>query len=232
MTESLTGNPWTTFDGYLQSLNITLTQATKYFLIHYENAITIYTDEYILEIFYLVADTNAKKYEKLITAYNAEYNPINNYDMTETSNDTRTPDLTSTSTGSASTNGTSKINQSHTMTEIPNNYTDTITRSVNPYDGSGYRDESKNVSITSGSRTNTETYEGNADETHAESESSGTTTQTGTETFAHTLTRIGNIGVTTSQQMIESEIQLAAKMNIFRTIEKDIAKELFIQVWQ
>ena len=55
--------------------------------------------------------------------------------------------------------------------------------------------------------------------------------ETGTETNIHRLTRSGNIGVTTSQQMLESELVLADKMNLFKIIEQDLASKLFLQVW-
>lgn len=40
------------------------------------------------------------------------------------------------------------------------------------------------------------------------------------------MTRAGNIGVTTSQQMIESELKLRAKYNLVRDMINDVAKEL------
>lgn len=46
----------------------------------------------------------------------------------------------------------------------------------------------------------------------------------------HSLTRSGNIGVTTSQQMIESERQLV-RFSLLREIFEDINKELLLSVW-
>ena len=50
---------------------------------------------------------------------------------------------------------------------------------------------------------------------------------TGTETTEHTLTRSGNIGVTTSQQMIESE-RAVANFSALQTFVRDLATYIFI----
>lgn len=224
-------NPWTVFTSILTTLDLDTSAASSYFLIDYQNALTVYTNDYIIRIFYLVYETNKKKYDKLLSVYTATYNPIQNYDMTETSTDIRTPDLESSSESSTSSNVMMKNNQSRTSTDTPNNYTETSVHSVNPYDNSGLRIESENANSISGSRTTTESFAGNADESSTTGTATSTTTTSGTDTNTHTLSRSGNIGVTTSQQMLESEIQLADKMNIFRIIERDIAAKLFLQVW-
>lgn len=224
-------NPWTVFTSILTTLDIDTSAASSYFLIDYQDALTVYTNDYIIRIFYLVYETNKKKYDKLLSVYTATYNPIQNYDMTESSTDTRNPNLQSSSESTTSSTSTIKNNQSRTSTEIPENYTETSVHSVNPFDSSGLRIESENTNSISGTRTTTESYAGNADESDTTGTATSTTTTTGTDTNTHTLSRSGNIGVTTSQQMLESEIQLADKMNIFRIIERDIAAKLFLQVW-
>ena len=174
---------------------------------------------------------NYRKYEKLIDVYEADYNPIQNYDMTETMTDVRTPNLQASTTSAASTSTTSKINQTQTTTDTPNNYQQTSVRSVNPYDDSGMRSESQNVVTDSGSRTTTTAYSGDPDNATSSSTGTTTATNTGTETTEHTGSRSGNIGVTTAQQMLESELELAAKMNIFKQIELDLAQKIFIGAW-
>ena len=231
------------------------TSAFDMFTIDFESAQTQYTDDWIIKIFQLVYHTNSIKYAKLVAAAIAEYDPIENYNMHETGTDVRTPDLTnaltlgttSTMTDTRGTSGTTttstKINQSRNTTETPNNFTETSTHKVNPYDNPGFTDEYSDTSVQSGSKTVSESYSGNADETTVTGSStnsggtsttnSGTNTnhETGTDTTTHTLTRKGNIGITTSQQMIEQQLTLAAKMNIFKVIEQDIAAKLFLQVW-
>ena len=50
------------------------------------------------------------------------------------------------------------------------------------------------------------------------------------DTLDHSLTRSGNIGVTTSQQMIEQERQLV-KFSVLREFFDDVNKELLLSVW-
>lgn len=228
---NLISNPFSVFNSELTAIGITVNDAQTYFLIDYDIAYSVYSDDYIQKIFELVHNSNIKKYQKLIAVYNANYDPVKNYDMTETSTDIRTPELESDASSTTSSTSTVKNNQSKTSTDTPNNYTETSIHSVNPYDNTGLRTESQNSNSITGTRTMTESYAGAADESATTNTATTTTTTTGTDTNTHTLSRSGNIGVTTSQQMLESELQLADKMNIFKIIERDIAKKLFIQVW-
>lgn len=52
-----------------------------------------------------------------------------------------------------------------------------------------------------------------------------------TETGTRELTRHGNIGVTTSQQMLESEIKLRDNYNFMKTILKDVSEILCLSVY-
>lgn len=256
------GNPFSiaaSWNTLLSEINLDTTAALDAFTVDYETAVSRYTDEYIIKIFELVYNTNKIKYEKLVSAATAEYNPIDNYNMIESSTDVRTPDLTNqltlstttamTDTRTTTTEGdsttTNKLNQTKSTTETPNNFTETSTHEVNPYDNPGFVNESKDTSVQSGTRTVAESYSGTPDETIVNAGSTvtnsggtsttnsgtNTTKETGTDTTEHELTRRGNIGVTTSQQMLESEMALAEKMNIFKIIEQDLAGKVFLQVW-
>ena len=116
---------------------------------------------------------NSYKYTGLYKTTLLEYNPIENYSMTESGTDTRTPNITTTDT----TNIGAQANST------------TSTDSVSPYDTQTFTDSNKTiVAENNGARTD-----------------SNTRTESGTETTTHEFKRSGNIGVTTSQQMIESE---------------------------
>lgn len=206
-------------------------EANELFRFDYADAYTPYTDDQIKQLTHLMFKVNFRKYEKLIDVYDAEYNPIENYSMTETMTDIRTPDLQASTTSTASTSTTSKINQTQTTTDTPNNYQQLSVRSVNPYDNSGMRSESQNVVTDSGSRTTTTAYSGDPDSATSSSTNTTSATNTGTETTSHTGSRSGNIGVTTSQQMLESELELAAKMDMFKQVELDLAQKIFIGAW-
>lgn len=261
--ETLKTNPFDYFSDLFYKLNLTTDDAMVYFTLDFESAICKYNEIGILKIFDMVYHTNKIKYDKLVAAATAEYDPIQNYNMIEEGTDTRTPDLThklelntttamtdsreTSTTGSSTTQSKNKLNQTHTTLDKPNDYAETSVHSVNPNDNTGFADDEKSVMTQSGTRAVEESYSGDADETDTNVDSSSTTTnsggtstinsgtntqtETGTDTTTHALTRKGNIGVTTTQQMLESEIGISEKMNIFKVIEQDLAAKLFLQVW-
>ena len=256
-------NPFITYDEQwqpiLNALGIEPNHAWIRFYNDYEHALTKYDEDQFMLMFDVIYQTNKLKYQKLITVATAEYEPIENYNMIEEGQDTRTPNLTNqvtlnttsatTDTRSTTLNGTSNttsaINQAKTTTDAPQNFKETSTHSVNPYDNPGFTNEYKDEVTQEGTRTVQESYSGNPDTTAVTSNSTSTnsggtstantgtntSTETGTDTTTHRLTRRGNIGVTTSQQMLESELVLADKMNLFKIIEQDLASKLFLQVW-
>ena len=87
---------------------------------------------------------------------------------------------------------------------------------------------------------NSETVSGDKDDNFKDSSMTGTTTRSGsdskaetsteTETGTETLTRHGNIGVTTSQQMLESEIKLR-QYNFIEEMYKDIDSILCLKIY-
>ena len=252
-------NPFALWQSLLAQLDIDITAALQFFTLDFFGAVTTYTDTYILVVFGQVLTTSGGKYQRMINAAKAEYNPIHNVDATETYTDVRTPDLqkeltlntttamtdTRSSTLTLNTTTSSSINQTRTTTDTPNNLKSTNVHSVNPYDDTGYKEESKDESTQTGSTQQTESYTGNPDTTqntgtNTTQNSGGTSTtntgtntetDTGTETVEHNSRRYGNIGVTSSQKLVNEELDLADRLNIFKVIEQDIAKKLFLQVW-
>lgn len=234
---------WTFFADFLQPLSISVDDAAVFFMLDYTTAKCRYTDLVIPTIGKQVAAVNAKKYEKMLAIYAAQYDPLTNYDRTEESTHTRTPNLTTanSSTASSSTNSatgtTTKNNQTRTTTTTPTEYGTTTTKEVAPFDTATYKPQEKDTAITSGSLAVAEVYSGDADivSTSAGSTNSstagGTTTETGTDTTEIDSHIVGNIGVTTSQQMAEQELALAEKMAIFRVFEQDLAAKLLLQIW-
>ena len=129
------------------------------------------------------ARTYQNKYNKLLATEKLKYDPIENYSMTEIGTDVRTPDLVSNTT----TSGTSSGNATDTST---------TTSAVTTYDNTA-----DFINQNKGTADNTNT-------TSTENSSTGKTTTTGTEKTTHEFKRSGNIGVTTSQQMIQSEREI------------------------
>lgn len=183
---------------------------------------------------------------RLAQAFYSDYNPIENYSMEEE----RTPNLTTTevgkeqsskdnnlvNTGTTKNTGTIK-NDSSSKSTANNSENTSNTHLVSPFNNpSDYVNNDKNDIVVSsdntinntGSTTQTDdtTKTDNYTTTGTESnnvDTNRTINSTGTEK----LTRSGNIGVTTSQQMIESEISLR-KLDIINMIYEDIDKVITI----
>lgn len=105
---------------------------------------------------------NKERVAHFVKTTQYEYNPLENYDMTETATDT----TESSSDGKSTATGKNKVNTYlNDSTAYPEN----------------------------------------------ESTTDSTTAHNSSDTNTHTLTRHGNIGVTTSQQMLESERKLVVE---------------------
>ena len=126
------------------------------------------------------------RFTKSVNVLLADYNPIENYNSTETESVEITGETSTTSENSATASG-----------ETTTNTTGETTETLSPYDSENFNNNSKNNS--SGLTTENSSSSDNSSNTM-----SGTTSQSNNRT----LKRSGNIGVTTSQQMIQSEIDL------------------------
>lgn len=149
----------------------------------------------------LYGKSHKYEYDKLVDTLSLEYNPIENYSMTEKGTDTRTPNITQTNKGK-NTN-TVGLDTS-------------ITTGKTTFDKS---DSFINDTKTTNTGSNTDTQDINT-----------TVTTAGNEKTVHKLTRSGNIGVTTSQQMIESERKLAM-FSVVDMFVKAIADIILIGVY-
>ena len=149
---------------------------------------------------------NALRWSKLWNTYQLEYNPIENYRMTEIMED----DDTVTTYGRT---------HSKTGTE-----SDDRTRTDGSIDGIFGFNSSSAVDSETSDRTidddNTHTY--NLTDTDAGIDR---------QTHSYELTRSGNIGVTTSQQMIESERGLWMWKYFYDVVFPDVDKMLTISVY-
>ena len=159
----------------------------------------------------IVYNINKNKYIKLIATETAEYNPIENYSMTESEKRTRTPDLTRVTEGTASESGTNSANNTTNNTSVDSNTS---------FDSTTFVNNSKNE-LTGNSNT--------TGENTAKSNSTVNSKETGTEQTTNELTRKGNIGVTTTQQMLEQE-RAVADFSTVKVFFEDVAKMLFFDI--
>ena len=174
--QAAAANPFEAFSEILTAIGVQPADALEYSAIDFADLDCIYTIPEIVKIAAMVYAKNAKKYAMLLQVYNVEYNPIDNVDAHEEFTDTRTPDITRTSSSSGTSSSEVKNNQERTTTDTPNNYKTTTEISKNPYDNPGYTPETKQETTDSGSRTTTESFSGAADTSTATSTGSSSST--------------------------------------------------------
>lgn len=165
------------------------------------------------------------KWTKLYNTLSFEYDPINNYDMTETETVTGSNSDTRLNTGTTETEHTGTQGTSETNTVTGSGSTDNTIFGFNSStasDDSGSETSSTNTGTGSSTRTDnlTDTRTDNLSETNS-----------GSHSESRSLTRSGNIGVTTSQQMIQSERDLDNYNVFYDGIFSDIDKVLTIATY-
>lgn len=152
-----------------------------------------------------------------------DYDPIENYNMTEQLTD----QITEYEHGHVETYENGKVNtRSGSVKETPG-VTITETKSMKGFDSDAFVGTDQNVSAPSGFN--------QTEYTNLKDTASGTDTHrnsgTDKETKNYMLTRSGNIGVTTSQQMIEQERKILMFNYFDQIVFPDIDKELTIKVY-
>ena len=174
--------------------------------------------------------------EKGVSAYN-ENGYTNREKDTETQNSTNTKQYnsTETNTGSGSDEKEQTYNSTVTNTgsgsdEKKQTYDSTVT---NTGSGSDEKTQTYDSTITNTGRDSdekTQTYDSTV--TNTGSGSDKTQTDYGKQRKETENTRVhGNIGVTTSQQMIESEMSLRAKYDIYKIISREFEREFLVQIY-
>lgn len=178
----------------------------------------------------------------------AEYDPLTNYQMQETmegtENSTRTPDLTKGDTGTVQTTGQDKrtpnLTKSNTGT-VKNDGSATNTNQSNLW---GFNSSASVPSdMSDGTATNENTTTGNLSETETGTDTTDHTntdtynrsyTETGTDTTAGTssrkLTRTGNIGTNTFQNLLQQERNIWM-YDFFEQVFKDVDSVLTIPIY-
>lgn len=155
-------------------------------------------------------------FNKWYKAINLEYNPLENYDRIETGTDTEHQ------------TGTSNTTQSNTRTDnlvtsTSNTDNSTVENTVSAFDASGYtpseKSDTDSTSTGNISNTGTQVNAGDIDNTSAADVNK-----------SHELRIHGNIGVTTSQQMLQSELDIAM-FNLYDKIADVFLQEYIIPIY-
>ena len=173
------------------------------------------------------------------------YEPLYNIDRFEAVTDKTTDKAKETNSGSLSEAGTGSGSLSETLTgsgsvtaNNGNTSSQTIENQTSAYNSSSYEPKDKSVQSGSGTETISQTTGSN----DSKSQTTGTQTSlnqiTGSEKnndynrdFSHTAHFYGNGGVTMSQQMVESEIKLRERYNLYHEACKLFSDDLLLYIY-
>ena len=163
----------------------------------------------------------ALELERIAQALKAEYDPIYNYDRFEEYTDNEGRKLTST------TNAGHKATDSPDFDVIRETNDNAVTENqTSAYNSSSYQPESKTI-VDGGKET--ATTKGKTQDLAETSNSK--TDDAETRNFSHKAHLYGNIGVTTSAQMVTEVVQQRFKYNLYGTAAKLFANELLIGIY-
>jgi len=183
---------------------------------------TLYSDPFFMRA---AVGTWSKKhyrtFEKWINALNLEYNPLENYDRQEDWTDTGNKQNTLDFTDATTTKTTGKTTTEGTSDQ--NGFTED---QVSAFDSNTYQESEKHIIDTD------ESHEDEVNSTNEMINSSKQNTEGNEDSENVHYGRIhGNIGVTTSQQMLQSELDIA-RFNIIQEITNLFMEELCIMVYE
>ena len=183
-------------------------------------------------------------FDKWVKALNIEYDPLYNYDRTEEYTDTHTGDYSKD--GLVSSSGTSSNSSDYTRTDnlaqsddhtMTDNLSNTLTHSEKAFNDSTLVTSSQDSSSNSGTQrtagtvnnTGTQRNAGSDSGSYSDSRSNG---ESGNDAYTniHKARLFGNIGVTTSQQMLQSELDIA-RWNLYEHIADLFCQEFCVMVY-
>lgn len=161
-----------------------------------------------------------RTFTKWIDALSIEYNPLENYDRTEEWEDDTKNTLNNTRTHNNQDKRTLNTENKRTL-----NTTNTTTEEVSAYDSSNYQPSKKVTSSDTGTDTMNNTGTDTVDYSGTIKDDGGATGNAKHKGRIH-----GNIGVTTSQQMLQSELDIA-QWNLYEHITDLFLKEFVIGIY-
>ena len=197
----------------------------------------LYSDPYFMQDAVSIwSRKNFRTFDKWIRALNIEYDPLYNYDRTEEYTDTHSGQFgksnSGTTSGSSDYTRTDNLSQSddHTRTD---NLSSTLTHSEKAFNDTNLVTSSQDSTSDSGTQRMAGTVSNTGTQRNAGSESgSVSNNENGTDSYTniHTARLFGNIGVTTSQQMLQSELDIA-RWSIYEHIADLFCQEFCVMVY-
>lgn len=159
---------------------------------------------------------NAKTWEELYKTTIQDYNPIYNYDRTEETTDTRS----GTRKLSEDTSSNTKQNGDTSVTDTSSDSSEhTISADNSDSYEPGYKDVSSRQDTQASESSNRVDVTGD----RAVDETTG-------ETYSHKLRAYGNIGVTTTQEMLEAQRKVV-RYNIYNEIADSFKDEFCLYIY-
>ena len=159
---------------------------------------------------------NAKTWEELYKTTVQDYNPIYNYDRTEETTDTRS----GTRTLSEDTSSNTKQNGDSSVTDTSS---DSSEHTISADNSDSYEPGYKDVS----SRQDTQSSESS---NHVDVTGDRAVDETTGETYSHKLRAYGNIGVTTTQEMLEAQ-RTVVRYNVYNEIADSFKEEFCLYIY-
>lgn len=181
----------------------------------------LYSDpEFLIPAVGVWSRKNYRTFDKWVKALDIEYDPLYNYDRTEEYTDIHTGSSNREGSFSSSGSGSNTLTNNLTDTNA-----DTLTHSEKAYNDTNYVGTTQDQS--NGSITRTGTASNALSNTNQGSDSDKSNDN---YTNVHKARLFGNIGVTTSQQMLQSELDIA-RWNLYEHIADLFCNEFCIMVY-
>lgn len=177
-----------------------------------------------------------RTFEKWVNALSIEYEPLWNFDRTEQYTDTERETIDRDTTENRTENGTTISHGESADTghaESTDTMDETDVNSVVAYNSDTLHVKEQNVIDRDGTSEKDTTLNSEADTTENKQvidNVTGTDDSTRNKSFTHSARLYGNIGVTTSQQMLESELEIA-RFNLTQQIVDCFKTDLCILVY-
>lgn len=180
------------------------------------------------ELIGLWSDTWARTFNKWVNVLSLKYNPIENYDRMESWTDSANRSGQSQRTESRDYATQLNVNASSTDS-TSNTGGDSTIHKVSAYDSNNYTDDSIDIV-----ELNNQSVVNGRNQSQTNGRDSGATSTVGNESNVdnskHDGRIHGNIGVTTTQQMMMEEIEIA-RFNLVKQISDIFIKEFCVMVY-
>ena len=181
----------------------------------------LYSDpDFLIDAVNIWSRKNYRTFEKWVNALEIQYDPLYNYDRTEEYTDTHKGDFSS-----SGTNGNTRTDDLTMTNNLADTNDVTTTHSEKAYNDSNYVGTTQDVIDQDESHTGTVTNTGTVTD-------NGSSSASGTDNYEniHKARLFGNIGVTTSQQMLQSELDIA-RWNLYEHIADLFCQEFCVMVY-